>query len=33
LRKGAIVRIDVDGDLAPGAGRLRWLLSPEALAG
>ena len=33
LKKGAIVRIDVGGDLAPGAGRLRWLLSPEALAG
>jgi len=33
LRKGAIVRIDVDGDFAPGAGRLRWLLSPEALPG
>ena len=33
LRKGAIVRIDVVGDLEPGAGRLRWLLSPEILAG
>jgi phosphohistidine phosphatase SixA len=33
LKKGAIVRIDVDGDLAPGVGRLRWLLPPEALAG
>ena len=33
LKKGALVRIDVDGDLEPGAGRLRWILPPDALAG
>ena len=33
LKKGALVRIDVDGELAPGSGRLRWLLPPDALGG
>ena len=29
LKKGALVRVDVDGDFLPGAGRLRWLLPPD----
>jgi phosphohistidine phosphatase len=33
LKKGALVRIDVDGEIEAGAGRLRWLLSPEVVAG
>lgn len=31
MRKGAIARVDVHGELAPGAGVLRWLLSPDLL--
>lgn len=33
LKKGALVRIDVDGELEPGSGRARWLLPPDALGG
>jgi phosphohistidine phosphatase len=33
LKKGALVRIDVDGQLSSGAGRARWLLPPDALGG
>lgn len=33
LKKGALVRIDVDAELAPGTGRLRWLLPPDAVGG
>ncbi len=33
LKKGALVRIDVDGELGPGAGRVRWLLPPDAIGG
>ncbi len=33
LKKGAVVCIEVDGELEPGAGLLRWLLSPEILPG
>ena len=33
LKKGALARIDVDEGLAPGAGRLRWLLPPDAVGG
>jgi phosphohistidine phosphatase len=33
MKKGAIVRIDFDGDVSPGSGRLRWLVSPELLSG
>jgi phosphohistidine phosphatase SixA len=32
LKKGALIRIDLDGPPAPGAGRLRWLIPPELLA-
>ncbi len=33
LKKGALVRIDVEGELAPGSGQLRWLLPPDAVEG
>jgi phosphohistidine phosphatase len=33
LKKGALARIDVDDELAPGSGRLRWLLPPDAVSG
>lgn len=33
VRKGALVRIDVDRPLTPGRGTLRWLLPPDLLAG
>ncbi|HZM73123.1 MAG TPA: histidine phosphatase family protein [Candidatus Polarisedimenticolia bacterium] len=33
LKKGALVRIDVEEALAPGGGRLRWLLPPDAIGG
>ena len=32
LKKGALARIDIAGDPAPGEGVLRWLVSPELLA-
>jgi phosphohistidine phosphatase len=32
MRKGALVRIDVDRPLAPGGGTLRWLVPPDLLA-
>ncbi len=32
LKKGSMLRVDIDGPLAPGAGRLRWLLPPDLLA-
>jgi phosphohistidine phosphatase len=32
LKKGAVARIDVSGPLAAGAGTLRWLVPPEAVA-
>jgi phosphohistidine phosphatase len=32
IRKGALVRIDVDRPLAPGGGTLRWLVPPDLLA-
>jgi len=31
MKKGAIVRIDVELPLRPGAGRLAWLVPPELL--
>ncbi len=31
LEKGGVVCIGFDGDPTPGAGELRWLLTPEAL--
>ncbi len=31
MKKGALARIDVDGEVAPNAGMLRWLLPPDAL--
>ena len=31
LEKGGVVCIRFDGAPAPGAGELRWLLTPEAL--
>ena len=31
LRKGTVIRIDLTGPLAPGAGILRWMLPPELL--
>lgn len=33
MKKGAMARIDVHRPLRPGAGRLRWLVPPELLAG
>lgn len=33
MRKGAFARIDVWRPMAPGAGTLRWLVSPDLLAG
>ena len=33
MRKGAFARIDVSRPLAPGTGTLRWLVSPDLLAG
>jgi phosphohistidine phosphatase len=32
MRKGAFARIDASRPLAPGAGTLRWLVSPDLLA-
>ena len=32
LKKGAWIRIDVDGAAGPGTGRLRWLVPPDLLA-
>jgi phosphohistidine phosphatase SixA len=29
MKKGALVRIDIGGDVAPGTGALRWLLPPD----
>jgi phosphohistidine phosphatase len=31
LKKGGVARIRFDGDLAPGTGELRWLLTPKVL--
>ncbi len=31
LRKGALARVDLEGDPAPGAGLLRWLVPPDLL--
>ena len=31
MKKGALARIDLDGDLVPGGGVLRWLLPPDLL--
>lgn len=33
LKKGALVRIDVEGDLEDADGSLRWLLPPDAIGG
>jgi phosphohistidine phosphatase len=33
LRKGALVRIDLERPLRPGAGLLRWLVPPDLLGG
>jgi phosphohistidine phosphatase SixA len=33
MRKGAFARIDAPRPLAPGGGTLRWLVSPDLLAG
>ncbi len=32
MRKGALARIDVAPPIEPGAGSLRWLIPPDALA-
>ena len=32
VKKGALVRIDIDGDIEPGGGSLRWLIPPSLLA-
>ncbi len=32
LKKAGLIRIDLDGRPARGAGRLRWLLTPRQLA-
>ena len=32
LKKAGLIRIDVQGRPEPGAGRLRWLLTPKQLA-
>ncbi len=31
LRKGAIARVDIPGEVAAGGGTLRWLVPPEVL--
>jgi phosphohistidine phosphatase SixA len=31
MKKGAIVRIDIERPLAAGAGNLAWLVTPELL--
>jgi phosphohistidine phosphatase len=31
MKKGALARVDLDGDMAPGAGVLRWLVPPDLL--
>jgi phosphohistidine phosphatase len=31
MRKGAVCRIDVDGAVLPGSGKLMWLLQPRCL--
>jgi hypothetical protein len=31
MKKGALARLDLRGELAPGAATLRWLLPPELL--
>ncbi len=31
MRKGAIARIDLDGPVSAGGGRLRWLVPPDLL--
>jgi phosphohistidine phosphatase len=32
MKKGALIRIDLDGPPEPGAGRVRWLVPPDLLA-
>ncbi len=31
LRKGALARVDIDGQAEPGSGQLRWLVPPDLL--
>jgi phosphohistidine phosphatase SixA len=31
MKKGALARIDLDGPVEAGMGRLRWLLPPDLL--
>lgn len=33
MRKGALVRIDIEPPFEPGGGTLRWLVPPDALPG
>ena len=33
MRKGALIRIDLDRPIRPGAGILRWLVPPDLLTG
>jgi phosphohistidine phosphatase len=33
MKKGALARVDIDRELTPRTGRLRWLLPPDLLAG
>jgi phosphohistidine phosphatase len=33
MRKGALVRIDIEPPIEPGGGVLRWLVPPDALPG
>jgi phosphohistidine phosphatase len=33
MRKGALVRIDIEAPFEPGGGTLRWLVPPDALPG
>jgi phosphohistidine phosphatase len=33
MRKGALVRIDIEQPFEPGGGTLRWLVPPDALPG
>jgi phosphohistidine phosphatase len=33
MKKGAMARVDVDGELTEGGGTLRWLITPELLPG
>jgi phosphohistidine phosphatase len=33
MKKGAMARVDIDGELTDGGGTLRWLITPDLLPG